>query len=196
MTPTLYLIAGPNGAGKSTYFDWAIHQEIIPNVEQVNGDVLYKNNPNLTQTDVAALVQQQIKAVCTSQESFSLESNLATESSYSVVDFARKNNYQISLHFLALDNPLRCRSRVEDRVQQGGHDVPVAIVEQRYRNGLSLVKQHYARFDEITFIDNSAEAFRVVAKVQNARLIFQAEALPNWTQQIVNHIQLRQRIRR
>jgi predicted ABC-type ATPase len=46
--PTLYLIAGPDGAGKSTYFDWAIHEQIIPAIQQVNGDVLYKNNPALT----------------------------------------------------------------------------------------------------------------------------------------------------
>lgn len=150
----------------------------LPAIQQVNGDVLYKNNPSLTQFDVATLVQQQIKQYCTARESFSLESNLATESSYSIVDFARKNSYQIVLHFLALDSPIRCRSRVEDRITQGGHDVPFPIIEQRYQNGLSLIKQHYARFDEIMFIDNSLESFRTVLQIQKGIIVHQGESLP------------------
>lgn len=192
--PTLYLIAGPNGAGKSTYFEWAIQQQLMPDIEQVNGDVLYKNNPTLTQSEVATLVQQQIRQHCTAQESFSLESNLATESSYSIVDFAKKHGYQTNLYFLALPNPQECGKRVSSRVQQGGHDVPFPIVEQRYKNGLSLIKRYYARFNEITFIDNSLNSFRTVLQVQNGTIVQQAEDLPIWAEAICRHIQLRQRL--
>jgi len=140
-------------------------------------------------------VQQQIRQHCTAKESFSLESNLATESSYSIVDFAVKNGYKISLHFLSLPNPQECGKRVSNRVQQGSHDVPFAIIEQRYRNGLSLIKQHYARFDEISFIDNSLDLFRIVLTVNSGTIVGQGETVPEWAEKLRQHILLRQRIR-
>jgi predicted ABC-type ATPase len=130
----------------------------------------------LTQSEVATRVQEQIRQHCAAQESFSLESNLATESSYSIVDFARKSGYRIVLHFLALPNPQECGKRVSGRLQQGGHDVPFPIIEQCYKNGRLLIKQQYARFDEITFIDNSLDALRIVLQSQQGRIINQADS--------------------
>ena len=195
-TPTFHLIAGPNGAGKSTYFDWAISQKRLPDIQQVNGDVIYKLNPGLTQDEVATIVKQQIREHCEKHETFSAESNLATESSFSLVSYAQKKGYSIHLHFISIDAPIRCRSRVEDRVLQGGHDVPYPVIEQRYHNGLSLIRQHYAQFDQIDFYDNTAEAFQLVLQVVAGRITWQAETLPGWAVGLVKHIAIRERLLR
>lgn len=54
--PVLCLFAGPNGAGKSTLFAHMQKIHLLDTVSQVNGDVIYKENPRLTQDELAVIV--------------------------------------------------------------------------------------------------------------------------------------------
>nr|WP_186736511.1 zeta toxin family protein [Spirosoma utsteinense] len=188
--PVLHLFAGPNGAGKSTLFAFMQKIYLLDTVSQINGDVIYKENPRLTQDELAAIVGQLVKESFQNRHSFSFESNLATSASYTVVQSARQKGYRIILRYVNLDSATHCRDRVIERVSKGGHDVPYAIIEQRYKNALSLIKQHYLLFDDIDFIDNSAGSFTSVLRVETGKLTYQAEKLPAWAVGIVNHIRM------
>lgn len=131
-----------------------------------------------------------------SHTSFSIESNLATSANYTVLQSAHQKGYQLKLYYVCLQSPELCRDRVKDRVSKGGHDVPFTIIEHRYKNALSLIKQHYALFDEIDFIDNSAGTFTSVLRVVDGNVTFQQTDLPSWAAGIAKHIQLMEGVRR
>ncbi len=88
-----------------------------------------------------------------------------------------------------------CRDRVKDRVSKGGHDVPYSIIEHRYQNALSLIKQQYALFDQIDFIDNSAGTFTSVLRVEKGTVTQQQPDLPDWAAGIAKHVRLLERVR-
>lgn len=189
------MFAGPNGAGKSTLFTQFKQENWLKAVEQVNGDVLYKESPWLTQDEVAAIVSERIRQHFSNNESFSIETNLATSASYNVLQSATKKGYRVVLYYVCLADVMKCRKRVLERVSRGGHDVPYPIIEHRYKNALSLIKQHFLLFDQIDFIDNSAEDFRSVLRVEQGTITACHAALPTWASGIAAHIDLMQKAR-
>lgn len=192
--PVLHLFGGPNGAGKSTLF--ARFQETARQpVEQVNGDVLQQLHPQLSGFEVAALTAARIKALLAARASFSIENNLATADNYQLIRGAKAVGYRVELVYVGLDSVAECWFRVQQRVREGGHDVPPAIVEQRYHQSLSLLKQHYALFDHIRLVDNTDRAvgYQTAAVIENGRVQQVPPVSAGWATGIVRHIQLRER---
>ena len=192
--PTLHVFAGPNGAGKSTLFAKLNATPLLQDVEQVNGDVIYKQNPHLTQDELAVVVAGQIKNHFEQGTSFSMETNLATAANYTVLKSAHEKGYRVSLYYVCLASPEICRDRVKDRVNKGGHDVPYPIIEHRYKNALSLIKQNYLLFDAIDFIDNSDASFVSVLRVETGKLSYQQETLPVWAAGIAKHVSMMEKV--
>lgn len=191
----MYVFAGPNGAGKSTLYTELTHTALFASIEQVNGDVIYKENPKLTQDKLAVIVSERIKKIMALNTSFSIESNLATSASYNVLQSAHKKGYKVVLYYMCLQSAELCRDRVRDRVSRGGHDVPFSIIEHRYKNALSLIKQHYVLFDYIDFIDNSASDFSSVLQIESGSLTYQKDTLPEWAAGIAKHVKLMEKAR-
>ena len=192
--PVLHVFGGPNGAGKSTLF--ARFQETAQQpVEQVNGDVLQQQHPQLSGFEVAALTAARIKKLLAARASFSIENNLATADNYKLIGGAKAAGYRVELVYVGLDSVPECWFRVQQRVREGGHDVPPAIVEQRYHQSLSLLKQHYAVFDHIRLVDNTDRAvgYQTAAVIENGRVQQLPPVSAGWVAGIVRHIQLRER---
>ena len=192
--PVLHVFGGPNVAGKSTLF--ARFQETAQQpVEQVNGDVLQQQHPQLGGFEVAELTAARIKELLTVRASFSIENNLATADNYKLLHGAKAAGYRVELVYVSLDSVAECWFRVQQRVREGGHDVPPAIVEQRYHQSLSLLKQHYTVFDHIRLVDNTDRAvgYQTAAVIQNGRVQQVQPVSAGWAAGVVRHIQLRER---
>ena len=192
--PVLHIFGGPNGAGKSTLF--ARFQETAQQpVEQVNGDVLQQQHPQLSGFEVAELTAARIKELLTARASFSIENNLATADNYKLLHGAKAAGYRVELVYVSLDSVAECWFRVQQRVREGGHDVPPAIVEARYQQSLSLLKQHYAVFDHLRLVDNTDRAvgYQTVAIIENGRVQQVQPVSAGWAAGVVRHIQLRER---
>jgi predicted ABC-type ATPase len=56
---------------------------------------------------------------------------------------ARQLDYEIELHYLWLSSPTQAIARVRQRVQQGGHDVPVADIRRRFKRSLVRLLADY-----------------------------------------------------
>jgi predicted ABC-type ATPase len=185
--PILYVFAGPNGAGKSTLFDAMAAR--IPAVEQVNGDVLKQKNPQLSGFDVEAITAQRIKELRDSKLSFSVESNLAQVNDYKLIHGAKAAGYRVELVYVGLESVRECQDRVVSRVAKGGHDVPPAIIEQRYHQSLSLLKQNYKEFDRIELVDNTSRPFQPGALIEKGLVATSQAQPPAWVQGVVTHVQ-------
>ncbi|OGX90021.1 hypothetical protein BEN49_07765 [Hymenobacter coccineus] len=192
--PVLHIFGGPNGAGKSTLF--ARFQETAQQpVEQVNGDVLQQRYPQLSGFEVGEITAARIKELLAARASFSIENNLATADNYKLIAGAKAAGYRVELVYIGLDSVQECRFRVQQRVKEGGHDVPPAIIEHRYYQSLSLLKQHYLAFDHIRLVDNTdrATGYQTAALIEKGKVL-EVQAEPaRWANGVVRHIQQRER---
>lgn len=140
--PVIYVLAGPNGAGKTSLYQY----EALA-VPRLNGDSLYQQG--LSVAEVEASLRQQLEAWIDQRISFVIETNAASERDYALFNSLKKAGYQFELRYVGLESVAVCRQRVAQRVHEGGHDVPPALIQQRYANSLSLLKQHYRIFDRL-----------------------------------------------
>lgn len=179
--PTVYVLAGPNGAGKTS-----LYQYEAVNVPRLNGDSLYQQG--LAVTEVEAVMRQQLEDWIHQQASFVIETNAASERDYSLFGALKKAGYRLELRYVGLESVALCEKRVAQRLLEGGHDVPPALIQQRYANGLSLLKQHYRVFDRIQLYDNTGTEARQVADFLPGSSPTQVGLVPDWAAPVIAHI--------
>ncbi|WP_366931496.1 zeta toxin family protein [Thiocapsa sp.] len=64
--------------------------------------------------------------------------------------------YRVKLIFLQLASPEEAIARVAERVKQGGHDVPQAVIRRRFALGRENFERLYSRkVDAWALYDNS-----------------------------------------
>ncbi len=89
----------------------------------------------------------------------------------------KKDGYAIHLFFLWLQSPELALGRVKERVNMGGHDVPVQTILRRFERGLyNLFHLYRPLLDSWILFDNSGEEPIVFAKeTKGIRSIFDEE---------------------
>ena len=154
----IIIIAGPNGAGKTTFA-----REFLPNDEAclqfVNADLIAAGlspfAPEAAALQAGRLMLTQIASHVAHGRSFALETTL------SGVDYARQipqwraAGYAIALHFLALPNAEVAIQRVAQRIRQGGHNIPEAVIRRRFASGQANLAGYCALVDVWDVYDNS-----------------------------------------
>ncbi|TRX56181.1 zeta toxin [Fulvivirga sp. M361] len=164
----MYIIAGPNGAGKTT-LSYTILPEIFDCDEFVNADEIAKGisplNPEKARIRAGRLMLQRIKELLNQEESFAFETTLSTRSYQGFVEKAKKQGYDITLLFLTLDSVELAINRVQIRVKEGGHNIPIETIERRYTTGLAnFFKIYQSIVSKWIFVDNSSENFEFIAE--------------------------------
>lgn len=137
--PNLYIIAGCNGAGKTTA-SFNVLPQILNCKEFVNADEIAKGLSPFAPESVAILagklMLQRIEELLAERVSFAIETTLATRSYRTLVNKAKDMGYTVQLLFFWLESPAVACQRVEKRVAEGGHDIPVETIHKRYHLGL------------------------------------------------------------
>lgn len=185
--PTVYILAGPNGAGKTSLYEY----EALA-VPRLNGDSLYQQG--FAVAEVEELLRRQLQGWVEKLSSFVIETNAASERDYSLFKALKKAGYRLDLRYVGLESVALCRKRVAQRVLEGGHDIPPALIQQRYTNGLSLLKQHYRLFDRIQLYDNTGTEVRQVAEFLPNGSPQEVGAIPAWAAPVLTHITQTERI--
>lgn len=71
----------------------------------------------------------------------------------------QQQGYFVSLYFLRLQSPELAVARVAERVRQGGHNVPEAVIRRRFAAGLRYFESLYKPMvDDWMLLDNSGES--------------------------------------
>ncbi len=146
MSRKVIIIAGPNGAGKTTFARMFLPAEAqCPRF--INADLIAAGlspfAPQAAAIRAGRLMLQEINACARGGESFAFETTLAGINYLRHIRRWRGQGYRISLFFLSLPDPETAIARVAERVRQGGHDVPEAIIRRRFTAGLRNLDRHY-----------------------------------------------------
>jgi len=159
MPKTLYIIAGCNGAGKTT-----AAKTLLPALWQcrefVNADEIARGlspfNPESMALQAGRLMLQRVRALLEGEESFSIETSLATRSYAPLIQLAHEKGFTVNLLFLWLTTPEMARLRVNQRVSEGGHNIPDEVIRRRYTLGITnLFHLFIPLADEWAIYDNS-----------------------------------------
>ena len=167
MAKNLYIISGCNGAGKTTA-SYTVLPEILNCREFVNADEIARGlspfNPGSVAIDAGKLMLQRIEELLKRNETFSIETTLATRSYVNLVKQAQEKGYSVRLLFFWLSTPELAVKRVAERVSKGGHDIPQDIIRRRYVAGINnLLKLFMPIVNYWAIFDNSETPRRKVA---------------------------------
>ena len=167
MAKNLYIISGCNGAGKTTA-SYTVLPEILNCREFVNADEIARGlspfNPGSVAIEAGKLMLQRIEELLKRNETFSIETTLATRSYVNLVKQAQEQGYSIRLLFFWLSTPELAVKRVAERVSKGGHDIPQDIIRRRYVAGINnLFKLFMPIVNYWAIFDNSETPRRKVA---------------------------------
>lgn len=164
---TLYIIAGCNGAGKTTA-SVSILPDILRCREFVNADEIAKGlspfNPESVAIEAGRLMLERINILINGNQSFSIETTLSTRSYRTLINRARSKGFKVQLLFFWLPTPEHAIKRVEQRVKEGGHNIPTDVILRRYKSGIeNLFKIYMPIVDSWMLIENHNNPRIIVA---------------------------------
>lgn len=161
MVRHLYIIAGCNGSGKTTASMTILPKSLLVK-EFVNADEIAKGlspfNPEGVALEAGRLMLERIDYLLEQGESFSIETTLATKSYIRLVERTQGLGYMVHLIFFWLETPELAVNRVAERVSKGGHNIPIEVIERRYKAGINnLFKLFMGKVDVWSVYDNSRQ---------------------------------------
>ncbi len=159
--PDLYIIAGCNGAGKTTA-SYTVLPEILNCKEFVNADNIAAGispfNPESVAIEAGRIMLKRINELLEERVDFAFETTLSTRSYVSFVKKAQQAGYKVTLLYFWLDSPQTAYNRVAKRVSEGGHNIPLDVIERRYYRGIKNLIGLYTPICDIWYVMNNISA--------------------------------------
>jgi predicted ABC-type ATPase len=157
----IVIIAGPNGAGKTTFAREFLPNEVgCPNF--INVDLIAAGlspfEPNLATVKAGKLMLKEICTYARLGASFAFETTLAGRAYARMIPSWQVDGYHVKLLFLSLPSVEMAIARVVERVRQGGHDVPEAVIRRRFTAGRANFDRLYRELvNSWALYDNAGE---------------------------------------
>ena len=166
------LIGGVNGAGKSSLTgslrsersDFGVVIDPDKLTLQCGGD----------EYEGGKLAVERIERALEDGVNFTQETTLSGVYPKRLCKRAKEAGYYIRLYYVGLDTAEESIRRIRNRVERGGHDIPVKDVEARFSH----------RFDEAKFFDND-NGFVLVAEYRNGQILPVGTYRPAWLSQLL-----------
>jgi predicted ABC-type ATPase len=189
--PTLHILAGPNGAGKSTLYQAEL-QPRHPAVEFVNADRLASAHfGHHASTEAEAkkgqeLAEERRAALMAAGKSLVTESTFSHPSKLDLIQEAQGLGYKIAVYHVNVRSADVSIDRVQNRVSQGGHDVPEDRIRGRYERNKALIKEAVLIADRGQVFDNSVKNQRpeLALKFDRGQLTYASDRVPTWAKEL------------
>ncbi len=159
MKKNVYIIAGPNGSGKTTFA-----KKFLPKYVKcphfVNADLIAQGlspfAPQQAAVKAGKLVLEQIKDLVNKNVDFGFETTLSGKTYQKHFKALKDNGYKLHLFFLWIPGPQLAIARVKDRVEQGGHNVPIKDIKRRFDRSIEKFFQQYRLLVDKWMLFNNA----------------------------------------
>jgi predicted ABC-type ATPase len=177
----LYIIAGPNGIGKTTSdFDFVPGNIPVINSDEIAAEIKRSGQTILNTQEIAnGKALELMDAYLKQKASFGFETNLCDVDTWKSLLEIQKLGYQLNVIYISTNDQDVLNSRIENRVQLGGHFVLPGIVRERYLAGLNLLNHYFDKPDKLQLFDNSV-TMELVAEIAKGQVIHATEKLPDW----------------
>jgi predicted ABC-type ATPase len=172
--PSVYMVAGPNGAGKTTFA-----AEFLPGFvncrEFLNADLIAAGlspfAPETQNLRAGRLLLTRIKELTRARQDFGFETTLSGRSYITLLNRIKNEGYRVVMFFLWLPSADLAVARVKNRVRQGGHQVPEAVIRRRFGSGIRNLFQLYRPLLDAWWLYNASHLPpTVIAQEQHGKL--------------------------
>lgn len=169
--PPLWIVAGPNGAGKSTIVQAEPIQRVLANVTFFNPDSVaqtilrsvgfdsFREAPGELQRDASLWAANFVEAVVEDfvrrADPVGVETVLSTVKYQPLVERVLAASGFFGFIYIALRSPDLAVERIQQRVREGGHSVPVDKVRSRWSRSLTNFPWFVSRASQFFVFDNS-----------------------------------------
>lgn len=116
----------------------------------------------------------------TQNKSFSFETVMSHTSKIDEIKHFVSLGYHIYLYFVSIDSPEVNISRVSNRIQKGGHEVPEDKILSRYYRALENLHIALPYCYRAYLFDNSGKEQVLLAEVYKETMELKTDKLPNW----------------
>ena len=164
----IIVIAGPNGAGKTTFAeDYLSREEGSPPF--VNGDEIAARlspaDPAAAALQAGRIALRQMEAHVRGGKDFAIETTLSGRRLAARFGRWKASGYRVTIIHLLLASADQAVERVAQRIAEGGHRIPEAVVRRRFRRSRVNFRRLYRELaDEWQVYDNSGPAPILVAE--------------------------------
>lgn len=171
--PRLLVFAGANGSGKSTLTKiYRRKLELIGLILDPDAEARLLNPKDVSKAAIQAarniLARQQ--ELLDSGQSFALETTLSSKGNLELMQEARIRGWVVKLAYVGLGNVRRNIQRVRQRVQNGGHDVPLEDIKRRFERSMTNLPIAAELADTFALYDNSGLEMRRMLYIKNHRI--------------------------
>lgn len=170
----VYIIAGPNGSGKTTFAKTFL-PEYAKCTRFINADLIAAGLSPFSPQQVALksgkLVLEQIKEYANAGVDFGFETTMSGVTYLKYFKMFKDKGYKIHIFFLWVPSSQLAAARVKDRVDQGGHNVPIADINRRFTRSVEkFFKSYRLLADKWMFFNNQGVVPEIIAKKQNEKI--------------------------
>ena len=116
-------------------------------------------------------------------QSYSFETVMSHISKLEEIQEAKNQGYSTYFYFICTDDSEVNISRVQNRVQKGGHNVTEFKITERYQKTLLNLFSVISLCDKSYIFDNSGEKLLMIAEIHSGKtlkLLVDQKYLPNW----------------
>lgn len=178
------ILAGPNGSGKSTFFNRRLAKWGLP---FLNPDIIAKqlNPDDPSQAALQATRQMGVRR----QEMLDKRASFIVEGIRPdpyLIEQANQLRYSVRVVFLCTENSAINATRVMERVESGGHNVPLGAIVARYDRALQSLPAVVGTVDRLLLFDNSIDSnpMRLVAHFHMGTLVSVRRRVPAWAERV------------
>lgn len=178
--PIIVAVAGPNGAGKTTFYHAHLSSSALL---FINADILSRelDLAPYAAAQLAGLIRHQLVQ---QQESFIFETVFSDPVGDKIrfLKEAAKAGYTVVLSYIGLSGAEVSIQRVEMRRSQGGHDVPLEKLLDRYTRSLANLRTAIRELPHVLVFDNDdlRKPFRPVAVFEGGSVVTLHQPIPKW----------------
>lgn len=185
--PRLLVIAGPNGAGKTTVTERGLAHEWFAGCEYINPDFIARdefgdwNSPDAI-LKAAQLATQRREDYLARGQSMAFETVFSAPDKVEFLHRAHQQGYFIRVFVVATADPAINASRVARRVMQGGHDVPIPKIINRYFRSIAQCAVIAPWVDRLYLYDNSIDGAEaaLILRASEGKITKLYQPAPEW----------------
>ena len=186
-TKQLIVLGGPNGAGKSSAYALLERLGFLTG-PFLNPDDIARSlggDPATRNLRAGRETLRQAKLWIEEGRTFTRESTLTSNEVLRWMRSARETGYRVVLVFVGIDDLKASKSRVQNRVLHGGHDIETATQERRFARSFVNARRATSIASTVYFVDNTY-TLRYVAWVKQGRVRFVDASSSRWLRPVID----------